>query len=167
MKLWTIHVQSGVPEAIKQDVPNFVKDVPNFVKDVSRVPECVLRLGSTSKHFFMDSKMKLWTIHVQMGIPEAIGSNVPNLMKDVPNFVKEIPKVPKCVLRWGLAMNPFLMGWKIKLWTFHVQMVVSEVLGSNIPTFIKDVPNFVKDAPRVPKWFQRWESTPNHFFMGS
>ena len=101
------------------------------------------------------------------GFRNLLGSDVPNLMKDVSNFVKDIPRVPKCVPRWGLAMNPFLMGWKIKLWTFHVQMVVSEVLGSNIPTFIKDVPNFVKDAPRVPKWFQRWESAPNHFFMGS
>ena len=27
--------------------------------------------------------MKLWTIHVQIGVPEAIGSNVPNLIKDV------------------------------------------------------------------------------------
>ena len=37
-----------------------------------------------------------------MGIPKAIGSDVPNLMKDVPNFVKnvpnfvnDVPKVPK------------------------------------------------------------------------
>ena len=40
------------------------------------------------------------------GEPEAIGSDVPNLMKDVPNFVKDIPnflkdvpRVPKCVPR--------------------------------------------------------------------
>ena len=50
--------------------------------------------------------MKLWPIHAQMGVPESIGSNVPNLMndvpnfvKDVPNFVKDVPKVPKCVLK--------------------------------------------------------------------
>ena len=76
MKLWTIHVQLGVPKAIGLDVPNFVKNVP-------RVLECVLRLGSTSNHFLMDFKMKLWTIHVQMGVPEAIGLDVPNLMNDV------------------------------------------------------------------------------------
>ena len=60
-----------------------------------------------------------------MGIPEAIGSNVPNLikdipnlMKDVPNFVKDVPnflndvpRVPKCVMRWGSAPNNFLMGF--------------------------------------------------------
>ena len=37
-----------------------------------------------------------------MGVPEAIGSDVPNLMKDilkfvndVPNFVKDVPRVSK------------------------------------------------------------------------
>ena len=50
--------------------------------------------------------MKLWTIHVQIGVPEAIGSNapnltkdVPNLMKDVPNFVKDVSTVPKYILK--------------------------------------------------------------------
>ena len=46
-----------------------------------------------------------------MGIPEVIGSNVPNLMKDVPNFVNDVPRVPKCVSRWGSAPNHFLMGF--------------------------------------------------------
>ena len=46
-------------------------------------------------------------------VPEAIGSDVPNLMKnvpnlmkdvpnfvkDVPNFVNDVPRVPKCVPR--------------------------------------------------------------------
>ena len=32
---------------------------------------------------------------------------------------------------------------------------------------MKDVPNFVKDVPRLPKCIPRWESTPNHFPMGS
>ena len=32
---------------------------------------------------------------------------------------------------------------------------------------MKDVPNFVKDVPRLPKCIPRWESTPNHFLMGS
>ena len=43
--------------------------------------------------------MKLWTIHVLMGDSEAIGSDVPNLMKDVPDFVNDVSRVPKCVLR--------------------------------------------------------------------
>ena len=62
--------------------------------------------------------MKLWTIHVQIGVPKAIGFDVPNLMKDVPNFVKDVPnfvnnvpRVPKCVPRWGSAPNHFLMGF--------------------------------------------------------
>ena len=41
----------------------------------------------------MGSKMKSWTIHVQMGVPKSIGLDVPNLMKDVPNFVKDVPRV--------------------------------------------------------------------------
>ena len=52
-----------------------------------------------------------------MGVPEAIGLDVPNLMKDlpnfvkdVPNFVKDVPSVPKCVPRWGSTLNHFLMG---------------------------------------------------------
>ena len=43
--------------------------------------------------------MKSWTIHIQMGDPEATGSDVPNLMKDVPNFVKDVPWVPNYVPR--------------------------------------------------------------------
>ena len=46
-----------------------------------------------------------------MGVPEAIGSDVPNLMKDVPNFVKDVPRVPKCVPRWGSTPNNFLMSF--------------------------------------------------------
>ena len=94
----------GVPETIKLNVPNLMKDVPNFVKDVPRVPKCVPIWGSTPKHFLMGSKMKLWTVHVQMGFPKAIGSDVPNLIKDVPNLMKnvsnianEVRRVPKCV----------------------------------------------------------------------
>ena len=68
-------------------------DVPNFVKVVPSAPECVPRWGSTPKHFLMGSKMKLWTIHVQMGVPKAIGLDVPNLMMDVLNFVKDVPNV--------------------------------------------------------------------------
>ena len=59
----------GVLEAIGSDVPNLMKDVPNFVKDVQRVPKCVLRWGSTPNHFLVGSKMKSWTIHVQIGVP--------------------------------------------------------------------------------------------------
>ena len=46
-----------------------------------------------------------------MGILEAIGSDVPNLMKNVPNFVKVVPRVPKCVPSWGSAPKHFLMGF--------------------------------------------------------
>ena len=53
-------------------------------------------------------------------VPEAIGSDVPNLMKDVPNFVKDVPRVSKCIPRWGSAPKHFLMGSKMKLWTIHI-----------------------------------------------
>ena len=53
-----------------------------------------------------------------MGVSEAIGLDVPNLMKDVlnfvndvPNFVKDVPRVPKCISRWGLVPNHFLIGF--------------------------------------------------------
>ena len=55
----------GVSKAIESNVPNLMKYVPNFVKDVPRVP----RWGSTPKNCLMGSKMKEWTIHVQMGVP--------------------------------------------------------------------------------------------------
>ena len=54
-----------------KDVPNLIKDVPNFVKDIPRVPKCVSRWGSTPNSFLMGFSMKLWTIHVQMGVPES------------------------------------------------------------------------------------------------
>ena len=44
--------------------------------------------------------------HVHIGVPKAIGSNVPNLikdvpnlMKDIPNFVKDVSTVPKSILK--------------------------------------------------------------------
>ena len=82
-----------------------------------------------------------------MGIPKVIRSDVRNLMKDVPNFVKDVPKVPKCIPRWGLAPNNFLMGFKMKSWIIHVQMVVSKAIGLDVPNSMKDVPNFVKNVP--------------------
>ena len=88
-----------------------------------------------------------------MGVLEAIGSNVPNLMKDVlnfmndvPNFVKDVQRVPKCISRWGSAPNNFLMGSKMKSWIIHVQMVVPEAIGLNVPNLMNDVPNVVKDV---------------------
>ena len=57
----------------------------------------VPKWGSTPNHFVMGFLKKLWTIHVEMGVPEEVGSNVPNLMLDVPNFVKYVPRVPKCI----------------------------------------------------------------------
>ena len=100
--------------------------------------------------------MKLWTIHVQMRVSKAIGS-------DVPNFVKDVPKVPKCIPRWGSVPKHFLIGSKMKLWTIHVLMGDSEAIGSDVPNLMKYVPNFVKDVPRVP----RWGSTPKNCLMGS
>ena len=100
----------GVLEAIRSNVLNLMKDVPNFMKDVPSIPKCIPRWGSALNHFLKGSKMKSWTIHVQMGVPKIIGSDVPNLMKDVPNFVKDVPRVPK----WGSTPNHFLMGSKMK-----------------------------------------------------
>ena len=64
--------------------------------------------------------------HVHIGVPKAIGSNVPNLIKDVPNLMKDIPnvlndvpnvlkdvpRIPKCVMRWGSA--PMTSLWVSK-----------------------------------------------------
>ena len=88
-----------------------MKDVPNFVNDVPRVPKCIPRWGSTPNHFLMGSKMKS-TIHIQRGVSETIGSDVPNLMKNVPNFVKDVPSIPKCIPRWGSTPNHFFKGSK-------------------------------------------------------
>ena len=69
-----------------------------------------------------------------MGVPKAIGSDVPNLVKDlpnlmkdlpnfmnnVPNFMNDVPTALNCVLRWGSTPNHFLMGSKKKSWTIHV-----------------------------------------------
>ena len=96
-------------------------DVPNFVKDVPKVPKCVLRWGLTPNHFLISSQMELWTIHVQMGVPEAIRSDVPNFEKHVLDFVKDVPKVPNCILRWGLTTNNFLMGFQMNLWTLGIR----------------------------------------------
>ena len=149
----------GIPEETEWDVPNFVKDVPNFVKDVPRVQKCALRWGSTPNHFLMGSKMKLWTIHVHMGVLEAIGL-------DVPNFLKH-------VLRWGSVMHYFLMGSQMKLWTLGDLMGVLEAIGWDVPNLIKDVPNFVKNVPdfvndvlRVQKCVPRWGSTPQSLPYG-
>ena len=38
-----------------------------------------------------------------MGVPKALRSDVPNLMKDVLNFVKDVPMIRKCIPRWGLV----------------------------------------------------------------
>ena len=81
-----------VSKVIGSNVPNFLKDVPSFVNNIPRVQKCISRWGSTPNHFLMGSKMKSLTIHVQMGDPKIIGSDVQNLMKDVPN-------IPKCVPR--------------------------------------------------------------------
>ena len=62
--------------------------------------------------------MKLWSIHVEMGVLESVRLDVPNLMKDVPNLMKDasnlmkdVPRVPKCDLKRGSAPNHFVMGF--------------------------------------------------------
>ena len=57
-------------------------------------------------------------MHVEMGVPESFGSDlpnlmkdIPNLMKDVPNFVKDVPRVRKCVTKWGSTPNHLVMGF--------------------------------------------------------
>ena len=101
----------GVSEVIGSDVPNLTKNVPKFGNDIPMVPKCFPRWGLAPNHFLMGFYMKLWTIHVQMGVSEAIGLDVPNLMKDVPNFVKNVPRVRKCILMWGSAPNNFVMSF--------------------------------------------------------
>ena len=90
-----------------------------------------------------------------MGFLEAIGSDVPNFMKNVQNFVNNVPTAPKCVPRWGSTPNHFLMGSKKKSWTIHVQMGDPETKGSDVPNLMKDVPNFVKDVPSIRKYVLR------------
>ena len=46
-----------------------------------------------------------------MGVPDILGSDVPNFMKDIPNFVKNVPRVRKCVSKWGSTPNHLLMGF--------------------------------------------------------
>ena len=70
-----------------------------MVNNVPRVPKCVPKWGSPLNLFLMGSKMKSWTIHIQMGVPKVIGSDAQNLMNDVPNFVNDVPMIPKCVPR--------------------------------------------------------------------
>ena len=62
--------------------------------------------------------MTFWTIHIEMEVPESVGSDVPNLMKDVPNlmkdvpkFVKDVPRIRKWVPKWGSTPNHFVMGF--------------------------------------------------------
>ena len=53
-----------------------------------------------------------------MGVSEAIGSDVPNIIKDVPNFVKDVPyfvkdvpSIPMCVPRWGSVPKSLPYGF--------------------------------------------------------
>ena len=77
-------------------------------------------------------------------------------MKDVPNFVKDVSRVPKYVPMWGLTPNHFLMGFKMKSCTIHIQMGDLETIGSDVQNLMKDVPNFVKNVPRVRKCVPKW-----------
>ena len=87
-----------------------------------------------------------------MGDPEAIESDVPNLMKDVPNFMKDVPRVPKCVSRWGSTPNHFLMGSKMKSLIIHVQMGVPEAIVSDVPNLMKDVPKYCEECTKSLRW---------------
>ena len=65
-------------------------------------------VGTAPNHFVLGFLKKLQTIHVEMGVSESVGSDVPNLMKDVsnfvtdvPNFVNDVPRVQKCFSKWG------------------------------------------------------------------
>ena len=80
--------------------------------------------------------MKLWTIHVQIGVSRAIGLDILNFMKDVLDFVKDVldfvkdvPRVPKCVMRWVSTTNHFLIGSQMKLWPLGDKMGVAEAIG--------------------------------------
>ena len=68
-----------------------------------------------------------------MGVSKAIEWDVPNFTKDVPNFMKDVPKIPRCVLRWGLTPNHFLMCSKMKLWTISYKMGVPTTIRSDVP----------------------------------
>ena len=100
---------------IESNVPNLMKDVPNLLNDVLRVPKCVLRWGSTPKHFLMGFKMKLWTMHVQMGILEAIGSDVPNFIKDLPKFCEGCTMGSKVRSEVGIGSQTLSYGFQNKI----------------------------------------------------
>ena len=87
--------------------------------------------------------------------------------------MKDVPRVPKCILRWGLIANHFLMSSQMNLWTLGDKIGVPKASERDVPNFTKDVPNFVKnipnfvnDVPRIPKCISRWGSTLNHFIIG-
>ena len=63
-----------------------MKDYKNFVKNVPRVPKCIRGGVRPPNHFLMSSKMKSCTMHVQLGDPKTVGSDVPKFVKDVPTF---------------------------------------------------------------------------------
>ena len=85
-------------------------------------------VGIGPQSLLYEFQNELWIIHVQMGVPEAIGS-------DVPNF-------PKRVLRGRLATDHFLMGSQTKLWTLGDKMGIMEATRWDVPNLTKDVPNF-------------------------
>ena len=82
------------------DVPNFIKDVPNFVKNIPMLPKSVMRWGTTLNNFPRVSKVKKWTMEMEISVPLAQGL-------DVSNFLKDVPRVPKFVSKWGTISNHF------------------------------------------------------------
>ena len=75
-----------------------------------------------------------------MRVLEAIGS-------DIPNFIKDVPRVPKCVSRWGSTTDHFLVGFQMKFFTIVNKMGVPKSVGMNVPKFVKDVPRVPNALP--------------------
>ena len=46
-----------------------------------------------------------------MGVSEALGLDVPNLMKGVPNFVNDVPRVQKMLFEVGIDPKSLCYGF--------------------------------------------------------
>ena len=96
----------GVPEAIRWT--KFYKGCTKFCEGCTKGSKVCYEVGIDHESLPYGSQMKLWTLGDKLGVPKAIGLEVPNFIKDVPNFVKDLPnfvkdepRVPKCIPRWG------------------------------------------------------------------
>ena len=66
----------------------FNQECTKFCEECTKNSKMHFEVGIDPQHFLMGSKMKSWTIYVQMGYLEVIRFDVLNLMKDVPNFLR-------------------------------------------------------------------------------